>query len=212
MLSARKLIASLFAGLALLGTLASPGFAQPPHLPRTPHATVAPNRDALVAALARAETFTSENQQYQRLPELRALARASRAEPPAQALARVGAAAGSLIETKGHFVLYRASAQAAAQLEAVDSQTLYPAVLNMRTGGLGILPGTLIVQPKNIAQAEALAAAHGLELVRAYPHLNTAFYRVKPGQDLLAAAAALKADARVVNAEVEVVEHIRVPK
>lgn len=195
----------------MAGTPASPAFAQSP-LPRAPQAAAAPNRDALVAALARAESFTSENQQYQRLPEVRALARASRNEPPAQALARVGAAAGNLIETKGHFVLYRAGAQATAQLETANGETLYPAALNTGTGGIGILPGTLIVQPKNLAQSEALATDHGLELVRAYPHLKTAFYRVKPGQNLLAAATSLKADARVLSAEVEVIEHIRTPK
>lgn len=210
--NAKKLIALLFAVLAMPVMLASPAFAQPPQLPRAPQATAAPNRAALVAALARAETFTSGNQQYHRLPEVRALARASQKEPPAEALKRVGAASGNFIETKGHFVLYRAGAQATAQLETAGGQTLYPAALNTATGGIGILPGTLVVQPKNISQAEALAADHGLELVRAYPHLKTAFYRVKPGQDLLAAAASLRADARATSAEVEVIEHIRTPK
>ena len=210
-LGGRIIVASLFAALTLLGALASPAFAQTP-LPRAPQATAAPTRDALVSALARAETFTTENQQYQRLPEARALARASRTEPPARALARMGAAAGNLIETKGHFVLYRAGRQATAQLETDRGETLYPVVLNTGTGGIGILPGTLIVQPRNLTQSEALATDHGLELVRAYPHLKTAIYRVKPGQDILAAAAALKADARVAGAEVEVVEHIRAPR
>lgn len=197
----------------LLVVLASPASAQqPPQLPRTPQTTVAPNRAALVATLARAETFTSQNEQYSRLPEVRALARASQNEPPAKALTRAGASAGSLIETKGHFVLYRAGAQKTAQLETANGETLYPAALNTGTGGIGILPGTLIVQPKNITQAETLAADHGLELMRAYPHLKTTFYRVKPGQDLLAAAASLRADARVANAEVEVVEYVRTPK
>ncbi len=196
----------------LLAVTMLPAVAQPPRLPGAPQTATAPNRAALVASLARAETFTSGGQQYSRLPEVRALARASRKEPPAQALARVGASEGNFIEAKGHFVLYRAGALATARLETADSQTLYPTALNTRTRVIGILPGTLIVQPKRLSQAETLAADHGLELVRAYPHLKTAFYRVKPGQDILAAAASLKADARVASAEVEVVEHIRTPK
>jgi hypothetical protein len=41
--------------------------------------------------------------------------------------------------------------------------------------------------------------------------LQVAFFRVMPGQDVVAAAAELSADTRVASAEVEVVEHLNVP-
>ncbi len=108
--------------------------------------------------------------------------------------------------------MFRAAGRADARLEASHGTTLYPTALNPRTGGIGILPGTLIVQPKDMNTVQAIASDHGLELVRAYAHLQTAFYQVKPGADLLAAAAALAGDARVKLAEPEVVEFVRVPR
>ena len=83
--------------------------------------------------------------------------------------------------------------------------------MNPRTGGIGIVPGTLNVKLKNNANAAALAADYGLEVVREFAHLKTVFYRVKTGQDVLTAAASLSADARVEQAEVEVIEHLNVP-
>lgn len=64
---------------------------------------------------------------------------------------------------------------------------------------------------KNMANAAAVASDHGLELVREFAHLQAVFYRVKPGQDVVAAAASLAADARVSSAEVEVIENMDVP-
>ena len=73
------------------------------------------------------------------------------------------------------------------------------------------MPGTLKVSLKDMANAAAVAADHGLEVVHVFAHLQIAFYRVKPDQDVVAAAAELSADARVASAEVEVVEHLNVP-
>lgn len=76
---------------------------------------------------------------------------------------------------------------------------------------LGILSGAIIVKPRNLADAMDLATAHDLVLLRSYDHLGIALFSVQKG-DLLAAAARLAADPKVVSAEVEVVEHIRTPK
>lgn len=186
-----------------------------PVLAQTPRAAApaqAANRAAIVQTLSHGAEFTSQNERYQLLPAARAAQRQPGEASAQQTVARHGASAGDFIETKGQFVVFRAAAQAGARLEASQGTTLYPTALNPRTGGIGILPGTLIVQPKNMNTAQAIANDHGLELVRAYAHLKTAFYRVKPGQDLLVAAAALAGDARVKLAEPEVIEFVRVPR
>jgi hypothetical protein len=172
----------------------------------------APNRSALLQTLSRGAEFTSQNERYQLLPEVQAVQRVARDASPQQAVVRAGATAGDLIETKAHFVIFRTTAQSTTHIQQSPDATLYPAAFNPRTGGIGILPGTVIVKPKDMGSAAAIANDHGLELVRAFAHLHIAFYRVKPGQDILAAVATLRTDARVQSAEIEVLEHLRVPR
>jgi len=164
-------------------------------------------RAALLQSAGRGTTISSNNQQYQILTGVRAAESLSK-EQPQQTLTRMGG--GKLIETKGSYVVFSAAQQSAASVTSVNG-TSYPTVLNSRTGGIGIVPGTLSVKLKNSANAAVIAADHGLEVVRIFAHLQTAFYRIKPGQDVVAAAAALSADARVASAEVEVIEQINVP-
>jgi len=165
-------------------------------------------RATLLKTLNRGSSITSNNQQYQILPGVRAAESLAR-EQPQQTLTRVGG--GKLIETKGSFVVFTAAQQSVASVTSINGATSYPTVLNTRTNGIGILPGTLSVKLKNMTSAAAVATDHGLEVVRIFAHLQTAFYRVKSGQDVVAAAAALTADPRVASAEVEVIEHIAVP-
>lgn len=164
-------------------------------------------RATLMQTLSRGSTVTSNNQEYQILPGVRAVESRSN-EQPQQTLTRMGG--GKLIETKGPFVVFSAPDQSQASVTSVNG-TSYPTAFNPRTGGIGIVPGTLNVKLKNSANAAAIAADHGLEVVRVFAHLQTAFYRVKSGQDVVAVAAALAADARVESAEVEVIEHMNVP-
>jgi len=151
-------------------------------------------------------SITSNSQQYQILSGVRA-AEVQTNEQPQQALTRMGG--GKLIETKGSFIVFTAQ-QAPTSVTSVNG-TSYPAAYNPRTGGIAIVPGSLNVKLKNMANAAAVAKDHGLDVVRVFAHLQTAFYKVKPGQDVVAVAAALAADARVASAEVEVIEHINLP-
>jgi hypothetical protein len=169
-------------------------------------------RQALLETLSRGPAFTSNNEQYQLLPGVRA-ARQTGSE--SQTLQSLGVPATALIERKGKFLMFQhaaTGAAAGASLVRQDQHTLYPVALNPRTGQLGLMPGTISVMLKNPDAAAALAADHGVQLYRAFPQLKTAYYRVQPGQDILAAAAALAGDPRAASAEAEVVEYMRVPK
>ena len=166
-------------------------------------------RATLLKTLSRGATVTSNKQKYQILPDVRA-AESLPQEQPQQTLTRHGGS--KLIETKGAFVVFTAAPQSAASIRSVNDATSYPTVLNQRTGRIGILPGTLSVKLKNMDSAAAVATDHGLEVVRVFAHLQVAFYRVKPDQDVVAAAASLTADPRVENAEVEVIEHMAVTR
>jgi hypothetical protein len=69
----------------------------------------------------------------------------------------------------------------------------------------------LVVKPKNISDADAIASGHGMEKVKAYPQLGTVFYKVKAGADIADVSASVQADPRVESAYPEIVERVRVP-
>src|SRR5206468_4322973 len=133
-------------------------------------------------------------------------------ETPQEAIARTGARGDQLLETKGRLVLFRSTQQKAASVEAAGGAAVYPVVLNARTRTFGVLTGTLIVKPKNLADAAAIASSHGLEKGKEYPQLQTVFYRAKAGADIGDVAAALQADARIESAYPEIIEYVRTPK
>ena len=182
--------------LCLLMAAAAPALAQKQWQAA---ATEASDRAALIQTLKRGKQITAGGESYRHLPEVSA----------AEGKAKAG---GEVIETKGKLVLYRASAAASAVVVRAGGSDVYPTVVNSRTGALGVLTGTLVVRPKSMADADAIAASHGLQKSKAYPQLQTVFYEVKPGADIADAAAALQADPRVELAYPEIIEHVRVPK
>jgi len=134
------------------------------------------------------------------------------AETPQEALSRIGESGAQVLETKGRLVLFRSARQKPAFVERVAGATVYPTVVNTRTGTFGVLTGTLVVKPKMLADAAVIASSHGLEKGKEYPHLRTVFYRVKANTDIADVAAALQADARIESAYPEIIEYVRLPK
>jgi len=149
--------------------------------------------------------------QYQHLTQVFAVALAN-SETPEQAVARAGDAGAQLVETKGRLVLYRSSSTKPASVYGAGGTSVFPTVVNDRTGSLGVLTGELIVKPRNMEDADAIASGRGIEKTKAYPQLQAVFYRVKAGVDIADVAAALQADPRVESAYPEIIERVRVPK
>jgi hypothetical protein len=171
----------------------------------------AAGRTAMLATFERGKELKGSGAQYQHLPQLAAVALASD-ETPEQALARIGEDGAQVVETKGRLVLFRSAKARAPSVGRTGTSSVYPTVVNARTGTLGVLTGMLVVKPKSMADVDVIASVHGLEKVKAYPQLQTVFYRAKAGTDIADASAALQADARIEIAYPEVIEHVRVPK
>jgi len=166
-----------------------------------PQGKAASGRAAMLASLQRGREIDVRGVRYRHLPEVLAVERGSG-----------GAAPGEILESKGGLVLYRAKAATAPAVQRAAGKAVYPAVLNTRTGALGVLTGNLIVKPKSMADAAAIAASHGLDEIQGYPQLQTVIYSAKPGVDIADVSAALQADPRVASAYPEIIEHVRVPK
>ena len=174
--------------------------------------TGAAERTAMLKTFERGKQMKGSREQYQHLTQVFAVARENSSETPEQAIARAGGSGAQLVETKGGLVLYREKTASPAQLKRVGGTTVYPTAVNIRTGTLGVLTGMLVVKPKNMADADAIAASHGLEKTKAYLQLQTVFYRAKANVDIADISAALQGDPRVESAYPEIVERVRVPK
>ena len=165
----------------------------------------------MLETLQKGKQIQGSRGQYRHLPEVLAVARRTN-ETPQETIARMGAGGEQLLETKGRLVLFRSTQQKPASVEGVGGSAVYPVVVNARTGTLGVLTGTVIVKPKSIADAAAIASSHGLEKGKEYPQLQVVFYRAKAGTDIADVAAALQADPRIESAYPEIIEYVRVPK
>jgi hypothetical protein len=192
-----------------LAFLTSLGLAQEPSKPVV---KAKAERAAMLQTLQRGKEIKGSSDLYRFLPEVHAVEHTPSTETPQQALARTGEGGAQILETKGRLVLYRSAQPKPALVERVAGTTVYPTVVNVRTGTFGVLIGTLVVKPKSMADAAAIASSHGLEPGKEYPHLQTVFYRVRAGTDIADAAAALQADARIESAYPEIIEYVRVPK
>ncbi len=175
-------------------------------------ARTAAERAAMLETLQKGKQILGSRGQYRFLPEVHAVEHRASAETPQEALARVGEGGAQILETKGRLVLFRSTQQKPAFVERVAGATVYPTVVNARTGTFGVLTGTLVVKPKSLADAAAIASSHGLEKGKEYPQLQTVFYRAKPRTDIADALAALQADARIESAYPEIIEYLRTPK
>jgi len=172
----------------------------------------AAERAAMLETLQKGKEIQGSRGQYRILPEVHAVEHRVSAETPQQALSRIGESGAQVLETKGRLVLFRSTQHKPAFVERVAGAAVYPAVVNTRTGTFGVLTGALVVKPKSMTDAAAIASRHGLEKGKEYPQLQTVFYRAKAGTDIADAATALQADARIESAYPEIVEYVRVPK
>ena len=172
----------------------------------------AAERAAMLETLQKGKQILGSRGQYRFLPEVHAVEHGASAETPQEALSRIGEGGAQVLETKGRLVLFRSARQKPAFVERVAGATVYPTVVNTRTGTFGVLTGTLVVKPKMLADAAVIANSHGLEKGKEYPHLRTVFYRVKANTDIADVAAALQADARIESAYPEIIEYVRLPK
>ncbi|MFI5399858.1 MAG: hypothetical protein ACHQZQ_02240 [SAR324 cluster bacterium] len=196
--------------LAVLGLVASARAQSISDLFRKDGAASPPPSKPDYASMAQGDSFTSSHGvTFVVLPELRAVER-----PPAGALTQ------QVVERKGAFQIYRQAAlgsqskRLAVATESMGEQSLttYAVVLNRRTGGLGIVLGRIVVTLADIAQSDAVAAAYGLTVATRYDENKIVIYGTAPGQDLGALTDALRADARVLSADPEILEYLRTPK
>jgi hypothetical protein len=163
--------------------------------------------------LPRTAQWSTPGGTYALLSGVRALAHTGLSQEEARA------AGLDVVELRGPFTVYRESGAAvrtrAVREEATVAGRLvisHAAVVNLRTGGIGILTGQVIVKPQRMDDADAIAASSGLVIKTRATALGWFLAEPLPGMDPIAVAAGLRGDVRVQSAAPEVLEHFRVPR
>lgn len=168
-------------------------------------------RNELIKSLDRGRTIKIMEDEYQHLPKVLGAVKKNSSQPDAQVLTEVGAIDTDLIEKKGNFVLYKHGAgRNKAAVDKSGTSDTYPAMLNVKTGVIGLLTGTVVVFPKKMSDVESIGKTHGMEVVKAFPQINTVYYRVKADMDVLDVAAAVSSDKRVQKSYPEIIENLPV--
>jgi hypothetical protein len=155
----------------------------------------------LVASLPRGRSISVNAETYQLLTDV-AVTGGGSAQSPA------GAASSTPLASKGPYRFYRQQqTRAAAALTASVTGAVYPAVVNVQSGELGVVTGSIAVKLKNMADAATFGAADGLVLDSSFPNINLAIYRVATGRDVFDVSAKLSSDARVLTVTPEIMEN-----
>lgn len=169
------------------------------------------NEGVMVETFAVGREFTVNRQTYHLLPGVFAVERSSPNDDPKRALNKIGVEATAFVEDKRRYVVYRARQPlASGAMTQAGGATIFPTVLNKRTKVVGVLQGTLMVKPKQMADATSIGSTYGLEIVKQYPNIQTVVYRVQPNVDVIASLEAVAADGRVTSAYPDILEHERV--
>jgi hypothetical protein len=175
--------------------------------------TAAANRAGLVAASQKGPEFRNDRQAYRVMVGMQAVLRED-ATAVARA-ANLGLPAADVVEQKGPYAIVTRTPvgdTAAARLEKasavaeVAGEPTFPVVVNVRTGQLGVVSGTVLVKMADVEEAAALAQANGLAVEYVAGPIGYAFLRVPAGKDVFATLVALRRDARVSSAYAEIRE------
>ena len=165
---------------------------------------------------AKGKTIKNGGEHYAVLEGVWAV-KAFRGEPDDQrSLTLAGVTSGEVVERKGPHILFRDKAAPDAKIDPSRKTTgtgkpVYTVVQNQRTGRLGVVLGTIQVRLRDADAAERLGRDFGLAIQQNFRHLGFVFFRIAPGQDPFSIAEALRQDAAVKQAVVEILENPALP-
>ena len=113
----------------------------------------------------------------------------------------------------GEFVLSISDHTVSQQrAQALASSSSYNQIAyNLRTGGIGVITGQIIVSYTDSFDASFIGTSFGIQLIDDFAHLKTAFYTVNLGQDIFLITDMLNQSGLVSSAEIEVMESFAVP-
>lgn len=88
----------------------------------------------------------------------------------------------------------------------------YKVALNTRTEQVVIIMNQVMIRPAPDGDLAGIAIDYGLTLERRFDHLGVAYYAIDPGEDAVGLIEDIRADSRVLDAELQVVEQVRNPR
>ena len=197
------------AGVIAMVFLSTAGYAQ--DLKKTPKLGRWMDR---LPQLTKGSAMISSGEIYILLPEIHAVLKFSSGDPH-QYLVNIGFEGVEVLEIKGRYVVFKSSQSELNRptpvLASRGGKTIFPVVINERTGQFGVVTGAITVTLKDGRNAREIRADHGVRLKGVFSQIGIAIYATEPGQDLTVKLQGLAEDPRVEDAQVEILENFRVP-
>lgn len=157
--------------------------------------------------------FSSNNEQYQLIADGKAVKK-STTNYSSLSSSENNTNSSQWLSSVGPYQVSIGSNNQAAQSTAATVSTStngYQIAYNPRTGNVAIITGQIIITLEPGTTAQSIASGYNINLSTNYPHLNTAFFTVKTGQDIFDIVLLLKQDIGVASAEIDVIENFAQP-
>ena len=79
---------------------------------------------------------------------------------------------------------------------------------NPRSGQIGVIIGDIIVKLRPYYRAETIANIFNINLITSFENINTAIFRIKPGQNIFTIAEQLSGYVGVEFAEIDIIDNL----
>ena len=108
-----------------------------------------------------------------------------------------------------HVIIEAIPGRTIAQTNENSSFDGYQLAYNETTRKIAVITGNIIVNLKINIDAASIASDYNLTVANDFPRINRAFFKVKNQSELASKLIALNADYRVVEANLEMMEHFQ---
>ena len=108
-----------------------------------------------------------------------------------------------------HVIIEAIPGRTIAQTNENSSFNNYQLAYNETTRRVAVITGNIIVNLKINIDAASIASDYNLTVANDFPRINRAFFKVKNQSELASKLIALNADYRVVEANLEMMEHFQ---
>ena len=79
---------------------------------------------------------------------------------------------------------------------------------NPRSGQIGVIIGDIVVKLRPYYRAETIANIFNINLITSFENINTAIFRIKPGQNIFTVAEQLSGYVGVEFAEIDIIDNL----
>lgn len=172
-------------------------------------------RRNFISSLIQGDQFKNDKKEYALIPGLNAVNTGRNSKKASGVFKTLTAnndiLVQNVVQTKGGFTIFEPQSSSGLPMiktlrSSSSGASVYPVMLNLQTKTLGVFTGKLWLKLKDVSQAENITKDYPLKLDFSNTSMETAFYTVSSGEDILKLKDKLENDARVLRVTLDIFE------